>query len=235
VSSSFAANQVVEVRKPKKIVQQQQVTTMKSMQRTIPKFQYDVRTVLVPRAVQEPYKVMETKMVAIQVPKIVMQTKWIQEPREISIPRQIIEKRIIKKLVPKMVEVEEEYEYEVGLTEEEYIEVPHTETRQIEYEDVEVEYEKVPVGQSTGYMQQAYTQPAPAMYASNVGMSAGVMAAIQNVQSAGGSQQMPTQQMYTQQQMPMQQMATQQMYTQQYAQPTQQMYSQPAAAPPQYI
>ena len=29
---------------------------------------------------------------------------------------QIIEKRIIKKLVPKMVEVEEEYEYEVGLT-----------------------------------------------------------------------------------------------------------------------
>ena len=29
--------------------------------------QYDVRTVLVPRAVQEPYKVMETKMVAIQV------------------------------------------------------------------------------------------------------------------------------------------------------------------------
>ena len=43
----------MEVRKPKKIVQQQQVTTMKSMQRTIPKFQYDVRTVLVPRAVQE--------------------------------------------------------------------------------------------------------------------------------------------------------------------------------------
>jgi hypothetical protein len=178
----------------------------------------------------------ETKMVAIQVPKIVMQTKWIQEPREISIPRQIIEKRIIKKLVPKMVEVEEEYEYEVGLTEEEYIEVPHTETRQIEYEDVEVEYEKVPVGQSTGYVQPAQ------MYASNAGMSAGVMAAIQNAQSMGGSQQMANQNMYSQQQSYPQQMPTPQMYSQQMPMqqmqqmPMQQTYSQPvSAAPPQYI
>jgi len=135
---------------------------------------------------------METKMVAIQVPKIVMQTKWIQEPREISIPRQIIEKRVIKKLVPKMVEVEEEYEYEVGLTEEEYIEVPHTETRQIEYEDVEVEYEKVPVG-----MQQS-------VYASNSGMSAGVAAAMQqqmslqqSMQYQQNQQSMPYQQNYS--------------------------------------
>merc|ERR1712216_8570 len=106
---------------------------------------YDVRTVLVPRQIEEPYTVMETKMVAIQVPKTVMQAKWIQEPREISIPRQIVEKRIIKKLVPKMVEVEEEYEYEVGLTEQEYIEVPHTEIKQVAVEDEEVFYERVPV------------------------------------------------------------------------------------------
>ena len=45
------------------------------------------------------------------------------------------------------------------LAEEEYIEVPHTETRQIEYEDVDVEYEKVPVGQSTGYVQPAQSEP----------------------------------------------------------------------------
>jgi len=90
-----------------------------------------------------------------------MQTKWIQEPREISIPRQIIEKRIIKKLVPKMVEVEEEYEYEVGLTEEEYIEVPHTETIQKAVTTEEKSYEQVPVprGQSYQQAQQSYSQP----------------------------------------------------------------------------
>ena len=137
--------QTVEVRRPKVTMRNQEVTSMKAMQRTVPKFQYDVRTVLVPRQIEEPYTVMETKMVAIQVPKTVMQAKWIQEPREISIPRQIVEKRIIKKLVPKMVEVEEEYEYEVGLTEQEYIEVPHTEIKQVAVEDEEVFYERVPV------------------------------------------------------------------------------------------
>ena len=137
--------QTVEVRRPKVTMRNQEVTSMKAMQRTVPKFQYDVRTVLVPRQIEEPYTVMETKMVAIQVPKTVMQAKWIQEPREISIPRQIVEKRIIKKLVPKMVEVEEEYEYEVGLTEQEYIEVPHTEIKQVAVEEEEVFYERVPV------------------------------------------------------------------------------------------
>ena len=48
--------------------------------------QYDVRTVLVPRAVQEPYKVMETKMVAIQVGCCVLCCSCCSACSSLSVP-----------------------------------------------------------------------------------------------------------------------------------------------------
>ena len=56
-------------------------------------------------------------MVAIQIPVAYQRSKWISVPREISIPRPMIEKRVITKTVPKVIQVEEQYEVEVGMTE----------------------------------------------------------------------------------------------------------------------
>ena len=74
-------------------------------------------TVLVPKQVMEDYVVQETRMVAIQIPVTYQRSKWISIPREISIPRPMVEKRVITKTVPKVIQVEEQYEIEVGMTE----------------------------------------------------------------------------------------------------------------------
>jgi len=88
-----------------------------TVQRAVPVCSYDVRTVLVPKQVVEDYVVQETRMVAIQIPVAYQRSKWISVPREISIPRPMIEKRVITKTVPKVIQVEEQYEVEVGMTE----------------------------------------------------------------------------------------------------------------------
>jgi len=92
-------------------------TVVQQVQREVPKCAYDVRTVLVPKQVMEDYIVQETRMVAIQIPVTYQRSKWISIPREISIPRPMVEKRMIKKMVPKVIQVEEQYEIEVGMTE----------------------------------------------------------------------------------------------------------------------
>jgi len=83
----------------------------------VPVCAYDCRTVLVPKSVVEHYIVNETRMCAIQIPVTYQRAKQIQIPREISIPRPIVEKRVVRKMVPKVIQVEESYEIEVGMTE----------------------------------------------------------------------------------------------------------------------
>jgi hypothetical protein len=105
---------------------------METKTREIPKCFYDVRTVLVPRAVTEDFTVMENRFVAITIPVVMQKAKWISVPREISIPRPMVEKRLVTKTVPKVIQVEEAYEVEVGLTETETYEVPTQQTVQVE-------------------------------------------------------------------------------------------------------
>jgi hypothetical protein len=83
----------------------------------VPVCAYDVRTVLVPKTVIEDYTVMETRMVAMSIPVNMQRTKWITMPRNISIPRPMVEKRVVRKMVPKVIQVEEQYEIECGITE----------------------------------------------------------------------------------------------------------------------
>ena len=90
---------------------------MTQMQRIVPKCFFDVRTVLVPKSIIEDYTVMETRVVAISIPVPMQRQRMIEVPRFISIPRPMIEKRVIKKMVPKVIQVEEHYEIEVGMTE----------------------------------------------------------------------------------------------------------------------
>ena len=54
---------------------------------------------------------------AISIPVSYQRSKWISVPREISIPRPMIEKRVVRKMVPKVIQVEEEYEIDCGITE----------------------------------------------------------------------------------------------------------------------
>ena len=54
---------------------------------------------------------------AISIPVSYQRSKWISVPREISIPRPMIEKRVVRKMVPKVIQVEEEYEIQCGITE----------------------------------------------------------------------------------------------------------------------
>ncbi len=54
---------------------------------------------------------------AISIPVSYQRSKWISVPREISIPRPMIEKRVVRKMVPKVIQVEEEYEIDCGMTE----------------------------------------------------------------------------------------------------------------------
>ena len=89
----------------------------REVKKEVPVCAYDVRTVLVPKSVIEDHVVKETRMVAITVPVTVQRTKWITEPRNISIPRPIVEKRVVRKMVPKVIQVEEEYEFDIGVTE----------------------------------------------------------------------------------------------------------------------
>ena len=105
---------------------------METKTREIPKCFYDVRTVLVPRSVTEDFTVMENRFVAITIPVMMQKAKWISVPREISIPRPMVEKRLVTKTVPKVIQVEEAYEVEVGLTETETYEVPTQQTVQVE-------------------------------------------------------------------------------------------------------
>jgi len=94
-----------------------QPVQMTQMQRTVPKCFFDVRTVLVPKSIVEDYTVMETRVVAISIPVPMQRQRMIEVPRFISIPRPMIEKRLIKKMVPKVIQVEEQYEIEIGMTE----------------------------------------------------------------------------------------------------------------------
>mmetsp|Transcript_93537 Transcript_93537/g.136632 ORF Transcript_93537/g.136632 Transcript_93537/m.136632 type:complete len:228 (-) Transcript_93537:297-980(-) len=98
-------------------VQVAQPVQMTQMQRTVPKCFFDVRTVLVPKSIVEDYTVMETRVVAISIPVPMQRQRIIEVPRFISIPRPMIEKRLIKKMVPKVIQVEEQYEIEIGMTE----------------------------------------------------------------------------------------------------------------------
>lgn len=109
--------QVVYSQPEVQYMQQQQRV---QMQREVPKYAYNVRTVMVPKSVTEDYTVMETSMVAIQIPVAMHCHRWISVPREIS----MIKKRIIKKMVPKTIEVEESYEVESAVTEIEIYEQP---------------------------------------------------------------------------------------------------------------
>ena len=100
------------VNSPPRVQQQPREVT-----KEVPKFSFDVRTVLVPKTVIEDYTVMETRMVAITIPVTMQRSKWITVPRNISIPRPMIEKRVVRKMVPKVIQVEEVYEIECGITE----------------------------------------------------------------------------------------------------------------------
>lgn len=84
--------------------------------REVPVCSWDVRLVMVPKTISETYIMQETRMVAIQIPVTYTRVKEIRLPREISIPRPIVEKRLVKKMVPKVIQVEEQYEIEVALT-----------------------------------------------------------------------------------------------------------------------
>jgi len=130
---------------PKIVMTNETRTVMQQMQREVPKVQYDSRTVMVPKSIVEDYAVMETRLVAIQIPVNMQRHKWITIPREISIPRPMIEKRIITKTVPKVIQVEEQYEVEVGITETETYEMPQTTTVQIPIETEEFYTETIEV------------------------------------------------------------------------------------------
>ena len=56
-------------------------------------------------------------MVAIAIPVNYQRPKVVGVPRKISIPRPMIEKRVVRKMVPKVIQVEEEYEIDCGITE----------------------------------------------------------------------------------------------------------------------
>lgn len=91
-------------------------TQGREITKEVPVCSFDVRTVLIPKTISETYIIQETRMVAIQIPVTYTRAKEIRVPREISIPRPIVEKRLVRKMVPKVIQVEEQYEIEVALT-----------------------------------------------------------------------------------------------------------------------
>jgi hypothetical protein len=119
------------------------------MMREKPKMMYDVRTVMIPKTVTENYEEWQTKMVAIQIPIQKERMKLITEPRVISIPRPMIEKKVLTKKVQKVIEVEEEYEVDCEMTEQE------------EYEATKLEYVTTEVTEEVPVVTQAvsYTTP----------------------------------------------------------------------------
>jgi hypothetical protein len=128
------------------------------MMREKPKMCYDARTVMVPKLITEDYEEWTTKMVAIQIPVPLQRQKWITEPRVISIPRPMIEKRTLTKTVTKTIEVEEEYEVEAPVTEQEEYEATRQEfiTTQVT-EDVQVPVSNAMYSAPVSYAQPAYT------------------------------------------------------------------------------
>merc|ERR1712216_535566 len=128
------------------------------MMREKPKMCYDARTVMVPKLITEDYEEWTTKMVAIQIPVPLQRQKWITEPRVISIPRPMIEKRTLTKTVTKTIEVEEEYEVEAPVTEQEEYEATRQEfiTTQVT-EDVQVPVSTAMYSAPVSYAQPAYT------------------------------------------------------------------------------